>query len=53
MDFNLAVMLRESARRTPRETAVILGAARISYAELDELSDRVGGQPRGGGSAPR
>jgi long-chain acyl-CoA synthetase len=40
MDFNVAVMLRESARRAPAKTAVILGAARLSYAQLDELSDR-------------
>jgi long-chain acyl-CoA synthetase len=41
MDFNLAVILRESARRAPAKTAVILEAARLSYAQLDELSDRV------------
>jgi long-chain acyl-CoA synthetase len=41
MDFNLAVMLRESARRAPAKTAVILGDATLSYAQLDELSDRV------------
>src|SRR6202167_670351 len=40
MDFNVAVMLRESARRGPAKTAVILGAARLSYAQLDELSDQ-------------
>ena len=41
MDFNLAVMLRESARRMPAKTAVILGDATLSYAQLDELSDRL------------
>jgi long-chain acyl-CoA synthetase len=41
MDFNLAVMLRESARREPAKTAVILGEARLSYAQLDELSDKL------------
>ncbi|MFY9933529.1 MAG: AMP-binding protein, partial [Streptosporangiaceae bacterium] len=41
MDFNLAVTLRESARRVPGKAAVILGETRISYAELDGLSDRV------------
>jgi long-chain acyl-CoA synthetase len=41
MDFNLAVMLRESARRAPAKTAVILGKATLSYAQLDQLSDRV------------
>jgi long-chain acyl-CoA synthetase len=41
MDFNLAVMLRESARRAPAKTAVILGEARLSYTQLDELSDKL------------
>ena len=41
MDFNLAVMLRESARRAPAKTAVILGESRLSYAQLDELSDKL------------
>jgi long-chain acyl-CoA synthetase len=41
MDFNLAVMLRESARRVPGKPAVILGETTISYTQLDALSDRV------------
>jgi long-chain acyl-CoA synthetase len=41
MDFNLAVTLRESARRAPDKTAVILGASTLSYAELDRLSDQL------------
>ena len=41
MDFNLAVMLTESARRTPDKTAVILDDVHISYAQLDGLSNRV------------
>jgi long-chain acyl-CoA synthetase len=41
MDFNLAVMLRESARRVPDKTALILGETQVSYAQLDDLSDRV------------
>jgi long-chain acyl-CoA synthetase len=41
MDFNLAVMVRESARRLPGKPAVVLGETVVSYAELDELSDRV------------
>ena len=40
MDFNLAVMVAESARRTPGKPAVILGETKISYAQLD-----AGGQP--------
>jgi long-chain acyl-CoA synthetase len=41
MDFNLVVILRESARRVPGKPAVILGETTISYAQLDALSDRV------------
>jgi long-chain acyl-CoA synthetase len=41
MDFNLAVMLAESARRVPAKPAVIFGGTPMSYAELDALSDRV------------
>jgi long-chain acyl-CoA synthetase len=52
MDFNLAVMLRESARRWPAKTAVILGDARLSYAQLDELSDRVAANLAAAGLAP-
>src|SRR6201996_6265348 len=40
MDFNLAVILREAARRTPDKTALTLGEVRLGYAQLDELSDR-------------
>jgi long-chain acyl-CoA synthetase len=52
MDFNLAVILRESARRAPAKTAVILEAARLSYAQLDELSDRVAAGLAAAGVAP-
>jgi long-chain acyl-CoA synthetase len=52
MDFNLAVMLRESARRAPAKTAVILGDATLSYAQLDELSDRVAANLTASGLAP-
>jgi long-chain acyl-CoA synthetase len=52
MDFNLAVMLRESARRAPAKTAVILGDATLSYAQLDQLSDRVAASLTAGGLAP-
>jgi long-chain acyl-CoA synthetase len=52
MDFNLAVMLRESARRTPDKTAVILGTTRLSYAQLDELSDRAAAGLAAAGVAP-
>ena len=52
MDFNLAVMLRESARRAPAKTAVILGDATLSYAQLDQLSDRVAAGLAAAGLAP-
>jgi long-chain acyl-CoA synthetase len=52
MDFNLAVMLRESARRAPAKTAVILGDARLSYAQLDELSDKLAANLTNAGLAP-
>src|SRR5271156_1549234 len=52
MDFNLAVMLRESARRAPAKTAVILGDATLSYAQLDELADRVAANLTAAGLAP-
>jgi long-chain acyl-CoA synthetase len=52
MDFNLAVMLRESARRAPIKTAVILGGTRLSYAQLDELSDRAAASLAAAGLTP-
>jgi long-chain acyl-CoA synthetase len=52
MDFNLAVILRESARRAPGKTAVIQGETRLSYAQLDELSDRVAANLAAAGLAP-
>jgi long-chain acyl-CoA synthetase len=52
MDFNLAVTLRESARRAPAKTAVILGAAKLSYARLDELSDQLAASLTAAGVTP-
>ena len=52
MDFNLAVLLRESARRSPGKTAVILGETTLSYGQLDELSDRVAVNLAASGLAP-
>jgi long-chain acyl-CoA synthetase len=51
MDFNLAVMLTESARRVPAKPAVILGDTKMSYRELDALSDRVAAHLTAGGVA--
>jgi long-chain acyl-CoA synthetase len=52
MDFNVAVMLRESARRAPAKTAVILGETKLSYARLDELSDRAAASLAAAGVQP-
>ncbi len=52
MDFNLAVILRESACRTPAKPAVILGGTTMSYAQLDELSDQAAAQLTAAGLAP-
>ena len=41
MSFNLATILRESARSLPDKTALIDGSDRMSYAELDAASDRM------------
>ncbi|MBI2709059.1 MAG: long-chain fatty acid--CoA ligase [Actinobacteria bacterium] len=41
MDFNVATILRESAKRRPGKVAVILDDVRLTYAELDQLSDKV------------
>ena len=41
MDFNLATMLRESAKRVPDKPVAILDDVRLTYADLDVLSNRV------------
>jgi len=41
MGLNLASMVTESAARSPQATAVRLGQASLSYAELDERSARL------------
>src|SRR3954452_13732939 len=41
MSFNLATILRETARTNPEKTATIAGEHRMSYAELDAASDRL------------
>lgn len=40
MALNLATILRESARSRPDKVALISGATRVTYAELDAASDR-------------
>ena len=41
MSFNLAVILRETAQRSPDKLVTIQGDSRMSYGELDELSGRL------------
>ncbi|MFC1415007.1 long-chain fatty acid--CoA ligase [Streptacidiphilus sp. N1-12] len=49
MSFNLATMLRESARSRPEHACCRIGDRTISYAELDELSGRVAANLRATG----
>jgi long-chain acyl-CoA synthetase len=52
MGWNLAVMLRESARAKPNKPAVVLDQSRLTYAELDLLSDRLAAGLRSAGIGP-
>ncbi|HXM55748.1 MAG TPA: long-chain fatty acid--CoA ligase [Candidatus Dormibacteraeota bacterium] len=52
MAFNLSDILRQSAARLPDKIALILDDARLTYAELDDLSDRVAANLGADGLAP-
>jgi long-chain acyl-CoA synthetase len=52
MAFNVCDILRQSAARLPDKTALILDGARLTYAELDDLSDRVAANLAADGLAP-
>jgi long-chain acyl-CoA synthetase len=41
MSFNHAVILREAALKTPDKVAVVLASHRLTYAQLEEMSNRV------------
>jgi long-chain acyl-CoA synthetase len=47
MSFNLAIMLRESARSFPDKDFLRYAGGRLSYADADELSSRVAAALRG------
>jgi long-chain acyl-CoA synthetase len=47
MSFNLAIMLRESARSFPDKDFLRYAGGQLSYAEVDELSSRVAAALRG------
>jgi acyl-CoA synthetase (AMP-forming)/AMP-acid ligase II len=48
----LGEMIREHARARPGHTAVVAGAVRLSYAELDALMDRIASSLQRDGLAP-
>jgi long-chain acyl-CoA synthetase len=52
MGFTLCDILRQSAARLPDKTAVVLDDRRLTFGELDALSDRVAGNLRAEGLAP-
>ena len=41
MNFNLAVILRETASATPDKAVAVYEGGQLSYGELDALSDRL------------
>ena len=52
MSWNLAVMLRESARSKPNKPAVILDQVTLTYAQLEAASNQVGRSLREAGIRP-
>ena len=52
MSFNLAVVLRESAKSHPDKAAIISGDGDLSYAELDRASDVVAANLAASGIGP-
>ena len=45
MNFNLAVIPRETAATSPGRAVACYPGGRLTYAELDALSDRLVGRP--------
>jgi len=52
MSFNLAVILSESARRTPDRPVAVFDGGRLSYRQLDQASDRLAAALAGSGIEP-
>jgi long-chain acyl-CoA synthetase len=49
MSLNLAVILRESAKRDPDHVAIILDSFKFTYSQLDALSNQVASSLKAGG----
>ena len=52
MSFNLAVILRETARRAPDRPVAVFDGGRLSYRQLDQASDRVAANLAAAGIEP-
>src|SRR6202022_615814 len=52
MSLNLAVILRESARRDPDHVAIILDSFKLTYGQLDALSSQVASSLKSAGLEP-
>ena len=53
MSLNLAIMLRESARANPTKPVVLFDGGALTYAELEDLSDRCAAGLREQGIMPK
>ena len=52
MNFNLAVILSETAAASPERPVAVYDGGQLTYGELDELSDRLAAAWRRPGSSP-
>jgi hypothetical protein len=52
MSFNLAVILSESARRTPDYPVAVFDGGQLTYRQLDQASDRVAASLAAAGIKP-
>ena len=52
MNFNLAVILRETASATPDKPVAVYDGGQLTYGELDALSDRLAASLEMAGARP-
>lgn len=52
MNFNLAVILRETAQATPDQPVTLFPGSQMTYRELDQLSDRLAAFLHASGTTP-